>query len=244
MRFTLQVVRAKLSNAADPVRYVGNKRGIDDMSELTLTTFDWVPDLPRGYVRDLRIRWALEEAGLPYRVTSTPFEQRSAEHFNHQPFGQVPWLTDGKTSLFESGAILLYLGERSPALMPTDPEARNVVVQWLFAALNSVEMASLPWSLFHFWGAAGDSPEWARFDAFLESRLQHLEAVLADREWLARTFSIADIAMSDALRLVKRFNGLADYPTCVEYVSRNMDRPAFIKAYEDQVAHFAEADLP
>ena len=82
-----------------------------DLTDLILTTFDWVPEMPRGYVRDLRVRWALEEAGLPYRVNSVPFRARGAEHLIHQPFGQVPWLTDGDISIFESGAILLYLGE-------------------------------------------------------------------------------------------------------------------------------------
>ena len=91
------------------------------MVDLILTTFDWVPETPRGYVRDIRVRWALEEAGLPYRVKSVPFRARNAEHFSHQPFGQVPWLTDGDISIFESGAILLHLGERSDALMPADP---------------------------------------------------------------------------------------------------------------------------
>jgi len=90
------------------------------MSELILTTFDWVPEIPRGYVRDIRVRWALEEAGLPYRVESTPFRDRKAGHFEHQPFGQAPWLTDGDLSIFESGAILLHLGELSDKLMPAD----------------------------------------------------------------------------------------------------------------------------
>ena len=114
------------------------------MTDLALTTYDWVPDMPRGYVRDLRVRWALEEAGLPYRVQSVPFHERGADHFAHQPFGQVPWLTDGDLLLSESGAILLHLAERSESLMPTDPNARSAVISWLFAALNSVEAASLP----------------------------------------------------------------------------------------------------
>src|SRR3982751_5421045 len=107
------------------------------MNEMILTTFDWVPQLPRGYVRDIRVRWALEEAGLPYRVESTPFRDRAPGHFAHQPFGQVPWLTDGDLSIFESGAILLHLGERSGALLPADPRRRNEAKEWLFAALNS-----------------------------------------------------------------------------------------------------------
>ena len=97
------------------------------MTELILTTFDWVPELPRGFVRDIRVRWALEEAGLPYRIESVPFRSRSTEHFSHQPFGQVPWLTDGDISIFESGAILLHLGELSDKLMPADPRSRNEV---------------------------------------------------------------------------------------------------------------------
>jgi glutathione S-transferase len=193
-------------------------------------------------VRDLRVRWALEEAGLPYRVQSTPFRDRGPEHFAHQPFGQTPWLLDGDISIFESGAILLHLGWRSEALMPTDPHGRSQVLEWLFAALNSVEMASLPWSLFQFWGQAGEDPGFKRFDAFLGSRLKHMEAVLAEREWLTGTFSVADILMADVLRLVDRFDGLADYPGCRAYVARAVERPAFSKALADQMAHFAAAD--
>ena len=128
------------------------------MSDIVLTTYDWVPEPPRGFVRDLRVRWALEEAGLPYRVASTPFRDRQPEHFAHQPFGQVPWLTDGDLSIFESGAILLHLGEKSGALLPSDPRARSGAKEWLFAALNSVEMASLPWSQLKFSGGSNDNP--------------------------------------------------------------------------------------
>jgi glutathione S-transferase len=187
---------------------------------ITITTFDWVPETPRGYVRDIRACWALEEAGLPYRIQSTPFNPRAAKHFSHQPFGQVPWLTDGDISIFESGAILLYLGERSEALMPVDPRARSEVLQWLFAALNSVEMASLPWSIFQFSGATGDTPGWKLLDGFLKARLQHLVPVLTAREWLAGKFSVADILMADVLRLVDRFDGLAEHPACRDYVAR------------------------
>ena len=213
------------------------------MAELILTTFDWVPELPRGYVRDLRVRWAMEEAGLPYSVESVPFRARSAEHFSHQPFGQVPWLTDGDLSIFESGAILLHLGSRSDALMPADPRGRCEVLEWLFAALNSVEAASLPWSILIFSGDTGDTPGWKRLDTFLKGRLQHMESVLARREWLAAgAFSVADILMADVLRLVDRFDGLAVHPACRDYVARATARPAFVKAHADQMAHFAAAD--
>ena len=212
------------------------------MADLTLTTFDWVPEIPRGYVRDIRVRWALEEAGLPYRVESVPFRARNAEHFSHQPFGQVPWLTDGDISIFESGAILLHLGERSDALMPADPRGRSDVKEWLFAALNSVEAASLPWSIFMFSGDTAETPGRKHLDEFLQARLKHMEAVLAGREWLAGTFSVADILMADVLRLVDRFDGLATYPACRDSVARATARPSFVKAHADQMAHFSAAD--
>ena len=212
------------------------------MADLVLTTLDWVPEIPRGYVRDIRVRWALEEAGLPYRVASVPFGERSAEHLAHQPFGQVPWLTDGDLSIFESGAILLHLGARSGALMPADPRRREEAVQWVFAALNSVEMASLPWAFFRFTGDAGGTPGGKWLDEFLKVRLQRMEPVLAEHEWLAGSFSAADILMADVLRLVDRFDGLAEYPACRDYVARATARPAFAKARADQLAHFAAAD--
>ena len=175
-------------------------------------------------------------------ASSTPFRDRKAEHFAHQPFGQVPWLTDGDLSIFESGAILLHLGERSDALMPADPRGRSDAMEWLFAALNSVEMASLPWSIFVFSGESHDTAAWKLLDGFLKARLQHMEPVLAGREWLAGTFSVADILMADVLRLVDRFDGLADYPACRDYVARATARPSFVKAHADQMAHFAAAD--
>jgi glutathione S-transferase len=154
----------------------------------------------------------------------------------------VPWLTDGEISIFESGAILLHLGERSDALMPADPRSRSEALEWLFAALNSVEMASLPWSILVFSGDNGDTPGWKRLNEFLKGRLQHLEPVLAGREWLAGTFSVADILMADVLRLVDRFDGLAEFPACRDYVARATARPSFVKAHADQIAHFAAAD--
>lgn len=212
------------------------------MGELVLTTYDWVPELPRGYVRDLRVRWALEEAGLPYRVETTPFRERGAAHFARQPFGQTPWLTDGDLAIFESGAILLHLGGMSEKLMPADPRARGEVIEWMFAALNSVEMASLPWSLLQFSGDT-TSQTWAMFDQFLHKhRLAHLEPALTKRDWLAGSFSVADILMSDVLRLVDRFDGLAAYSATRAYVQRATGRPAFKKAHADQLAHFAAAD--
>ena len=213
------------------------------MSELVLTTFDWVPEMPRGLVRDLRVRWALEEAGLAYRVESTPFRDRGPDHFAAQPFGQVPWLTDGDLTIFESGAILLHLGEKTPVLMPTDPRGRTEVVEWVIAALNSVDLPSQPWALFRFMGFPGEAPEAKFVDEFLKARLDRLEVVLGSREWLAAgRFTLADLLMADVLRQVHQFDGLAKYAACRAYVLRAMARPAFRKAYDDQMAHFAAAD--
>lgn len=208
------------------------------MTDLTLYTFDWVPEMPRGLVRDLRVRWALEEAGLPYRVRSIPFRERGPDHFAHQPFGQVPWLTDGDISIFESGAILLYLGDLGETLIPAGPRARWQVTQWVFAALNSVEMAALPWALKQF----GKDEKAPPPDDFLAARLGHMDAVLRQREWLCDSFTIADILMADVFRLVDRFDGLASYPACQAYLQRAIARPAFEQALAAQMAHFAAGD--
>lgn len=212
------------------------------MADLVLTTFDWVPEMPRGFVRDLRVRWALEEAGLPYRVESVPFGERKAGHLAHQPFGQVPWLIDGDISIFETGAILLHLGECSEALMPADPRGRSDTIKWLFAGLNSVEMASQPWALLMFANVPADTPSRKPLDSFLKLRLQRMEQVLSGREWLVGRFSIADIVMADVLRLVDRFDGLVEHPACSAYMTRAITRPTFARAHADQMAHFAAAD--
>ena len=151
-------------------------------------------------------------------------------------------MTDGDLSIFESGAILLHLAERSDRLTPADPGSRNRVIEWLFAALNSVEMATLPWSIFMLSGDTERTSARQSLDKFLESRLQHLDSVLDEREWLAEGFSIADILIADVLRLVHRFDGLAEHPSCRDYVARATSRPSFVKAHADQMAHFAAAD--
>lgn len=213
------------------------------MQDIVLYTYDWVPEPPRGFVRDIRLRWALEEAGLPYRVASVSFKDRGPDHIAHQPFGQVPWLTDGDLSVFESGAMLLYVAEKSEALMPGDVKGRNEVREWVFAALASVEAATQPWSIMKFSGFDGDNPAWSFFDNFVDLRLKRMEAVLSEHEWLvANRFTVADILMADVLRLMDRFGKLADYPACKTYVERIVARPAFQKAYADQLAHFAAAD--
>ena len=116
-------------------------------------------------------------------------------------------------------------------------------MSWVIAALNSVDLPSQPWALFRFMGMPGESPESKFVDSFLKARLDRMEAVLADREWLvAGRFTVADLLMADVMRQVNRFDGLADHPACHAYVARATARPAFTKAYEDQLAHFAAAD--
>jgi glutathione S-transferase len=153
-----------------------------------------------------------------------------------------PLFKPGNGPFLSRALHLLHLGELSEALMPTEQIARDEVKEWLFAALASVEAASQPWSFFKFSGNTDETPMRKFFDGFLEARLKIMETVLAKREWLAGILSIADILMSDVLRLVDRFDGLAQFPACRAYVSRATSRPAFAKAHADQMAHFAAAD--
>ena len=115
------------------------------MSELIVWTLDWVPEGPRGFVRDLRLRWACEEAGFEYSVETVPFDGRETNHLSRQPFGQVPFLSDGSLEIFESGAGLLHLARKSERLMPRDPVGEAETLQWTIAALNSIEMVTVPW---------------------------------------------------------------------------------------------------
>lgn len=207
------------------------------MSALVLYTYDWVPEGPRGFVRDVRLRWACEEAGLPYTVRTVPFDGRATNHLAQQPFGQVPFLSDGDVELFESGAGLLHLARKSEALMPRDPVHEAQTLQWLFAALNSIEMVSVPWWFLEVSGQATNPlADW------LGTRLGQLEAVLAQRKWLAADrFTVADLLMADVLR-VTRVRAFGHRPATEAYVTRVTDRPAFRKAHAEQLAHFAAAD--
>ncbi|PWE32847.1 glutathione S-transferase [Maritimibacter sp. 55A14] len=213
---------------------------------LTLFTYDWLPEFPRGFVRDMRVRWGLEELGRPYRVETVPVHPKSEAHRRMQPFGQVPVIRDGDLTLFESGAILLHLGEGG-ALMP-EPR-RAAVTQWLFAALNTVEIASSHWMQMvlagrfpDFFGPAPAAAVKEHARQGMDARLAPLEQELAGRDWLAGDFSIADIAMVEVLRVLEAEGALADYPALTAYVGRGTDRPAFKKAMADHMAHWEAAD--
>ncbi|SDG91425.1 glutathione S-transferase family protein [Pelagibacterium luteolum] len=205
---------------------------------ITVWTYDWVPNGPRGHVRDIRLRWALEEAGLDYVVKSVPFDGRGPDHIARQPFGQIPFIDDGEVTLFESGACLLYIARKSEVLMPRDGKGEADVTQWLIAALNSVEMVSVPWWFIDKPGQ-GDNP----LGGWLRSRFERLDAALGDRDWFAQSgFSVADIMMADTLRVPLKRGALDTYPKLIAYVERALARPAFKKAYDDQLAHFAAGD--
>ena len=207
------------------------------MSELIIWTYDWVPEGPRGFVRDLRLRWACEEAGLAYTVRTVPFENRGVEHFARQPFGQVPFLTDGEVELFESGAGLLYLARKSEKLMPRDAISEAQTLQWTIAALNSIEMVTVPWWFFEITNAPNEN-----FTNWMQSRLGHIEGILKARDFLAADrFTIADLLMADVLR-VPKVRAFGNRPATEAYIARTTDRAAFKKAHADQMAHFAEGD--
>lgn len=208
------------------------------MSGLIIWTLDWVPEGPRGFVRDMRLRWACEEAGLGYEIRTIAFDDRATNHLDRQPFGQVPYLSDGDITLFESGAGLLHLARKSEALMPRDPASEAETLQWTIAALNSIEMVSVPWWFLEITGAENNG-----LTGWMTQRLDHIERVLSEREWLAADrFTVADLLMADVLR-VEKVRAFGDRPASEAYVARATDRPAFRKAHADQIAHFAAADV-
>lgn len=207
------------------------------MTELTIWTYDWVPEGPRGFVRDLRLRWACEEAGLSYAVRSVPFDGRETNHLDQQPFGQVPFLKDGEVEIFESGAGLLHLAQKSEKLMPRDPVGAAKTMQWTIAALNSIEMVSVPWWFLEISNARNEA-----VTAWMGKRLDHMERVLSGQEWLvAERFTVADLLMADVLRGPK-VRAFSDRPATEAYVARITDRAAFKKARADQIAHFEAGD--
>ena len=213
------------------------------MTTLTLTAFRWVPPVAQGLVRDLRVRWVLEEAGRPYRVRLIgPEDQKSAAYRALQPFGQVPAIEDGELRLFESGAIVLHVAEGSPTLLPTEASARLRARTWMFAALSTVEPPILALNVLGMSGPRSDGVGAVRDEvsARVDTRLDSLAAFLADKDYLEGGFSAADLLMTTVLRALRDTDKVASRPVLAAYERRCESRPAFAKALADQLAAFAQ----
>lgn len=212
-------------------------------TNIEISAFKWVPDFAQGMVRDMRIRWALEEIGRPYRASLIDATQpRGADYREWQPFGQVPAFDDGKVRLFESGAILLYLGEQDERLLPPGPQEKWETTAWLIAALNSVEPALMTIGTYDIFHADKDWATAARPTAveFAEARLKSVSDALGDKDWLTGQFTIADIMMVTVLRNVRHTDIVAGFPNLAAYQKRGEERPAFKRAVEAQMIPFAE----
>jgi glutathione S-transferase len=216
---------------------------------IRVTAHRWVPPFAQGLVRDLRVRWALEEAGLPYEEQLIgPDDQKSDRYRALQPFGQVPVLEEDDAAMFESGAIVLHIAERSAALMPEDARERERVRTWMFAALNTIEppVTTLGFVNLQPGGVTeGTKPlrDWVA--GFVSSRLDSLVKFLGDREHLvAHRFTAADLLMTTVLRQLRTTDLVAQRPTLDAYKKRNEERPAFVKALAAQLAAFARHTPP
>jgi glutathione S-transferase len=211
---------------------------------ITISAFRWVPEFARGQVRDLRVRWALEEAGLPY--TSRLLEQGDQDKPEYrlmQPFGQVPIFEEDGFALFESGAIVLHIGERCEALLPREPGARARAAQWVIAALNSVEPYVGNVALIDLFYA---NEEWAKLRRpgavqFLERRLTGLSNALGDKRFLdGDRFTAGDLIMSTVLRILDYTDIVKRDARLAAYVERCVARPTFRRALEAQLADFRQ----
>jgi glutathione S-transferase len=211
---------------------------------IRVSAFRWVPPFAQGLVRDLRVRWALEEAGLPYEEKLIgPDDQKSAAYRALQPFGQVPAIEDGDLTLFESGAIVLHIAERSGALLPADANERELVRTWTFAALNTVEPPIMMMNMIDL--QPGGAPAGAKelrdkIVAAIGTRLDNVATFLGEREHLvAGRFTAADLLMTTVLRILRNSELVASRPTLDAYRRRGEARPAFKKALAAQMAAFA-----
>jgi glutathione S-transferase len=213
-------------------------QGTDEMT-ITITAFERSPDGGKGLARDTRVRWALEEVGQPYEVRLVSFaEMKRPEHLAIHPFGQIPTYQEASLALFETGSIVFHLAEQHAGLLPKDRDARARAITWMFAALNTVEPPILELATAVL--LEGDKP-WheARLPLVrdrVRARLDQLSARLADAEWLEDAFSAADLLMVSVL-LRLRMSGLLDeYQNLAAYVARGEARPAYIRAFDAQLA--------
>lgn len=212
--------------------------------DIEISAFAWVPDFAQGHVRDLRPRWALEEAGLRYRSRLLKAgEADTAEYRAWQPFGQVPAYRDGTVTLFESGAILLRIAALSDRLRPWDAAEEARIDAWVIAALNSVEpyVSNVVGPPLFNAGEAWVEGYLVEAERLLGMRLSALANYLDGREWLADRFSVADIVMATVLRMIEASPLLAAEPVLADYLARGLARPAFRRALDAQMGDFARA---
>jgi glutathione S-transferase len=211
------------------------------MSNIRLTAFKWVPSFAQGLVRDLRVRWALEEAGLPYEEKLLNVgEHKTPAHRALQPFGQVPVYEEDGLALFESGAIVMHIGQRCPTLLPTDPAKRARAITWMFAALNSVEPAVQNLASIDLFFA---NEEWAKLrrpgaEKQAQERLEGVANSLAGRDYLEHEFTGADLVMTTVLRILRGTELVKNLPVLAAYQARCESRPAFQRALASQLAPF------
>jgi glutathione S-transferase len=209
---------------------------------ITISAFRWVPPFAQGQVRDLRARWALEEAGLPYRTRLLEQgDQDKPEYRAMQPFGQVPILEEDGKVLFETGAIVLHIGERSEALLPKHPDARARATQWLIAALSSVEPHIMNVAVLDIFYADQAWAQQRRPGAreFASRRLESLANALGDKSYLdGDQFTAGDLMMTTVLRIIPE---LVTDPRLAAYVERCTARPAFCRAHAAQLGDFRQA---
>ena len=209
---------------------------------ITISAFKWVPEFARGQVRDLRARWALEEAGLRYRTRLLEQgDQDKPDYRALQPFGQVPILEEDGLVLFESGAIVLYIGERAETLLPKDAPARARAIQWLIAALNSIEPFVTSVALIDLFYA---NQEWAKLRRpgaveFLQKRLSGLSRSLGNKLYLdGDRFTAGDLMMTTVLRILGYSDIVTSDPRLAAYIERCTARPAFKRALDAQIGDF------
>ena len=206
---------------------------------ITITAFERSPDQGAGMARDMRVRWALEEVGQPYRVRLAPWEQFKEEaHLARNPFGQIPTYEEGDLTLFESGAIVLHIAERFPGLLPKDANARARAVMWMFAALSTIEPPIVDREIVEYMedGKSWQGERYAMVDERIRGRLSQLSARMGDSEWLDGNFSAADIIMVHVLRRLEGSGMLEEYPNLAAYVARAKERPAYQRAFAAQRA--------
>jgi glutathione S-transferase len=206
---------------------------------ITITAFDRSPDGGKGLARDTRVRWALEEAGLPYEVRLVPHQaMKEPAHLALHPFGQIPTFEEDGLTLFETGAIVFHIAQRHPGLLPEDANARARAVTWIFAALNTMEPPIL--DLFTARILEGGQP-WAEARLPLvkervRSRFTQLAARLGEAEWLDGEFSAGDLMMVSVLLRARPSGILDEFPTLAAYVARGEARPAYQRAFAAQLA--------